>query len=167
MPEVPVTELANQPDGAKPGSDPLPNSSLSFNADERAEKREQAPITLGGVTYTRCRKNWTLTRNLRRLLRKQERTSIQQDRLNKQLEDLPLDAPDDQLDRIEKEVDEAQDQGDVAAYEIIALLLKDEDDSHPDLDALKDELDVEDAGTLAMVLATGREPDPMTANEST
>lgn len=177
------------PDGLPPGVEVLdapPASRHAFDADGRAETREGAPITIGGLTFHRRRKSWEVTRELRSLLRRQERAGGRVDRLLARIDGLterirgardpeggwltrPL-TDDDEIDRIELEVtaledkvDEARDEADEAAYEMIALLLRDGDGARPDTLHLKNSLDSEDAGDLAATLAGGGEPDPTPA----
>lgn len=144
-------------DGAKPGA-AGETSKHDFNADERAQARENASVVIGGKTFHRRRKNWEITRELRELLRRQERAGVRADRARKKIDALAADAPDSELQALEDEVDDATDDSDQAAYEIIARLLRDDDDASPDVEHLKAELDVEDAGTLAANLAGGSEP---------
>jgi hypothetical protein len=152
------TAQANEPqaDGAKPGArDPV--SRFSFNADARVAEREQGIITIGEQGFVRVRKNWDVTRALRGLLRVQEKSGITIERLDKQVVE---SADESQLDGLWRQRDEQQDSADEAAYEIIALLLKDTEGNRPPVEHLKEWLDVQEAGDLAGALSTGREPDP-------
>jgi hypothetical protein len=158
-------------DGVPPGAEAQrkPADKHAFDADGRAAAREDAPVTIGGETWHRRRKNWEVTRALRTLLRRQERAGIRQDRARKKIDALPPDEESDaQIDSLEAEIDDATDASDEAAYELIALLLRSDDDEqrHPDVDFLKASLDVEDAGDLAATLAGGGEPDPTTDTPS-
>jgi hypothetical protein len=151
-----------QADGAKPGAQD-PASKFSFNADARVAEREQGIITIGEQGFIRVRKNWDVTRSLRRLLRVQEKSGITIERLDKQIVN---SADDDALDGLWGQRDEQQDKADEAAYEIIALLLKTPDGERPPVEHLKEWLDVQEAGDLAGALSSGREPDPSPATPS-
>lgn len=146
------------PDG--PGGAAVATSDKhEFNADARAEAREQAPVTIGGQTFHRRRKTWEVTRSLRELLRRQERAGVKADRARKKIDALDADAPDEELFALEDQVDAATDEADEAAYEILALLLKAaEGGESPSTVHLKEHLDSEDAGDLAASLAGGGEP---------
>lgn len=165
---TPATGNEPQADGAKPGAEVVtPSDKHAFNADGRAAAREAAPVTVGGIDYHRRRKNWAVTRKLRALLRDQERAQTRADRARKALDELPIDTDEATLDQYEEKIDAAIDDSDNTAYEIIALLLRDDDGESPpvgdgteDDGTLKSELDVEDAGDLAATLAGGGEPDP-------
>jgi hypothetical protein len=149
------------PDGAKPGAEIVtPSDRHAYDADGKAAAREAAPITIGGETFHRRRKNWKITRDLRALLRKQERAQVKSMRANKKIDALDVDADDAELDRLNGEIDAAQDNSDNAAFEIIALLLRNDDGASPPVEHLKEHLDVEDAGALAGTLSGGAEPDP-------
>lgn len=153
-------------DGAPPGEEYGKRSKHDFDADARAEAREAADVTIGGVVYHRRRKNWEATRALRALLRAQERAGIRSQRARKKIDALDADAPDEDVEALEDEIDKATDDSDDAAYGIIALLLRDDDGQSPSTDVLKAALDVEDAGDLAANLAGGGEPDPTPASPS-
>ncbi len=153
------------PDGQKPTAVP-PNSKHAYNVDERAAAREKAPITIGGQVYHRRRKNWEVTRALRKLLREQDRCGLRIERLRKQILDLPSDADLDEIDRLEDEIEGFQDKGDDLAFEIIAMLLRNGEDGETSPEQLKEWLDAEDAGDLAAMLAGGGEPDPTSASSS-
>jgi hypothetical protein len=164
-PEAAAAEAALLPkpkpsDGDKGRSAPPSNPDLAFDADDRADRREAAPIVIGGMTFTRRRKNWSTTRGLRRLMRTQEHSAVKQARISRQLEELGSDATDDEFDRLQKEADDLMDTTDRAAYEMLVALLKDEQGGSPDLDFLMENMDVEDTGALAQRLAAGGEPDP-------
>jgi hypothetical protein len=159
----------DQEDGAKPGTAaPATGADKhAFNADERASTREAAAVTIGEVVYHRRRKNWKVTRELRTLLRTQERAAVRQQRIGKQIDALDAEAPIEELEALEAEQDRLGDESDEAAYGIIGLLLRSGEGESPSIDSLKDELDVEDAGDLAALLAGGGEPDPTPATGTT
>jgi len=149
-------------DGAKPGAgSPTAQERQGYNANAKAAERESIEFPIGEKTFKRRRKNWQVTRDLRGLLRKQERAQLGIRRVNKQLEELPIDADEEQVADLEDHVDELQDEGDVAAYEIIALLLRDDEGNSPDVEMMQQELDVEDVGAMAQRFSVGgEEPDP-------
>lgn len=144
-------------DGAKPGDSQAVRSDEGYNADERSAAREKAPYVLGGVTFYRRRKNWSATRELRDLLRQQERAMIRQQRLRKQIVDAPADADEEGIFALEDQMDKLGDESDDAAYRIVALLLRDEAGESPDLEMLKEQIDVDDIGNLAGAFASGGE----------
>jgi hypothetical protein len=145
-------------DGAKPGSGTrTPADKQAFNAEARAKEREEQEIVLGEdeTPYFRRRKNWQVTRDLRSLLRKQEASQLGIQRINKQIAELPIE---DDPGSLEDKVDALGDEGDLMAYEIIALLLRDEEGNPPPIEMLKESIDVDDIGALASRLAGGGEP---------
>lgn len=176
-----------QSDGAPPGAE-APRTDAdkhSFDADGRAKVREGAPITIGDQVFHRRRKNWAVTRELRVLLRTQERAASKAQRLRARVaalsekirgsqdpqtgewlkepisDDAEIDRIEAEVETLEGQIDQAADESDEAAFAMIALLLrKDGSDDHPDVDHLKESLDSEDAGDLAANLAGGAEPDP-------
>jgi hypothetical protein len=173
-------------DGAKPGEEVrTPGDKHAFDADGRAKAREDAPVTIGGEVFHRRRKNWTVTRELRALLRDQEKCGNRAARYRARVDALteeirgvrdpdtgawtkPPMTDDDAIERLEgeidgfdAEIDAAQGESDEAAYAIIALLLRKADaNDRPELEFLKESLDVEEAGDLASALAGGGETDP-------
>lgn len=193
----------DQPDG--PGGDPVPPTDKhAFDADGRAQAREDAPITIGGKEFHRRRKNWSVTRALRSLLRVQEKAGNKSERLRAQIDahtekirgvrdpekpgewlkpplddDAEVEKIEAEVEKLQEQVDVVQDEGEEAAFQMIALLLKDADgvplwsekpdeqkkDADRKLEAdysqhLKDSLDSEDAADLATSLAGGKVEDP-------
>jgi hypothetical protein len=140
------------------------SSPHAFDADKRAREREAAAITVGGQTFHRRKKDWDVTRGLRRAMREQERSQTEQARLRKQLEDSELTP--EAVEALQDKLDDLGDEADEGAYSIIALLLRDDQDASPPIEFLKRGLDVEDAGSLASVLAGGGEPDPTQTTET-
>jgi hypothetical protein len=158
-----MAPVKQQPRKAEPsgnGDSPKATRGHQFNADERARERELADVTIGELVFHRRRKNWDVTRALRRLLREQERAQLRIQRTLKKIDALDADAPEEDFDALNAEIDAEQDKADEAAYGIIALLLRSDDDESPAIDHLKQHLDVEDAGDLAARLSGGGEPDP-------
>lgn len=163
---TPATKrAAGDPDGAPPGAEVPPAGSqrFAFDADAKAKAREGAPVTIGGVPYRRVRKNWDATRALRGLLRTQERHQTKQARVRRRLEALDVDADESAFEALEQDIDALTDAADEVAYEVIQLLLRDDDGQPPVIDHLKEHLDVEEAGELGSNLANGGEPDPTPA----
>ncbi len=153
-------------DGAKPGAGE-PDQHFEYNADAIAKSRESADITIGGTKYHRRKKNWEVTRELRTLLRTQERCGIRIDAVNKQLEAADVDAADEVFDELYAKSDELADKADTAAYGVITLLLADKDGNSPEDGFLREHLDVEDVAVLARKLQGGREADPTQTTPST
>jgi hypothetical protein len=140
----------------------------AFDADARAEAREQAPVVIGGVTYHRRRKDWNTTRAMRALLREQERAGAAQDRAQRLVDELSAaeQVDDAALDEAYRKLDEAGDAADLATYRLIALLLRTADGGDVEPELLQQSLDVQDAGPLAASLA-GADPDPTPAAAGT
>lgn len=180
------------PDGAPPGAE-APRTDAdkhAFDADGRAKAREDAPVTIGEQVFHRRRKNWQVTRELRTLMRVQERAAGKAARLRARVsaltelirgvqdpktggwvkqpisDDAEIDRLEAEVEQFEEQIDVAGDAADDAAYDMIALLLRKdgEGDEHPAVEFLKESLDSEDAGDLAANLAGGGEPaeDPTT-----
>lgn len=61
-----------------------------FNADERAEAREKAPIVIGGVTFTRRRKDWKISRAMRQAMRAQEKALAKANRTRQRVAELEV-----------------------------------------------------------------------------
>lgn len=159
--------LAQQPDGAKPG-DSEKASPDGFDAVKRAKDREAAPVILGEdlPPYFRRRKNWATTRVLRKLLRKQSVAAIKEARIEKQLNELPIETDDAEIERLMDQIDQLGDESDTVPYLIVAALLRDENGEPPDVDAIKEALDVQEVAALAGEFSGGGEPNPTTATPS-
>lgn len=158
----------DQPDGAKPGdSEKLPNSNYAYDADAKAKQREEAPVTIGERVFRRVKKSWDVTRELRKLLRTQERAGDKIARLEAQKdaktekirgvrdldtggwESYPLTdeeaiaAIETEVDALDAQVDELSEQSDQAAYDMIRLLLRDtrsDDERAADVAKAREEL---------------------------
>lgn len=155
------------PDGAKPGeSDPLPNSRYAYDADEKAKAREEAPITIGGRVFRRVKKSWDVTRELRKLLRKQERAQdaimrleAQKDAKTEKIrgvrdldtggwesyplqEEEAIEAVEREVEALDAKVDERSEESDQAAYNMIRLLLRSTEEK-PDLENLQNDESVD------------------------
>lgn len=173
-------------DGAPPGSEQprTPGDKHAFDADGYAKAREEAPVTIGEIVFHRRRKSWQVTREMRNLLRTQERASGKGARLRARVDALTeqirgvqnpqtgkwdqapttdeavIDRIEGEIDALNDEIDASGDEADHAAYELIALLLRDDKGDQPNVDHLKESLDMEDAGELAARLAGGGEENP-------
>jgi hypothetical protein len=79
-----------------------------FNVDERARARESAAITIGGIDFHRRRKNWTVTRELRAVMRDQERAGARQQKAARDLDE--LDGT--EIDRLTYQLDDSNVDGD-------------------------------------------------------
>lgn len=172
------------PDGAKPGAeDRAPSDRHAYDADGRAKAREEAPITIGGRHWHRKRRNWKVTREVRKLLRDQEKAQGHSRRLQAQIaargeqvsgirdyetgdwktppitDAAALEQLEAEIDALNKQVDKVDDESDLAVYRILMMLLRAEDgDTGPTLKFLQDECDYEELGELAGMLASGAEP---------
>ena len=174
-------EKAASRDGAPPGSS-APGGKYAFDADARAKAREDAPVTIGELTFHRRRRNWEATRALREQLRTQEKASGRKQRLFARIDavseqirgvrdpltgewksppltdEAEIAALEAEVERLEDEVDAATDESDEAAYAIIALLLRDDEGNPPAIEHLKETLDVAEAGDLSGALSSGEDP---------
>lgn len=171
-------------DGAKPGAEArTPADRHAFDADGRAEAREGAPITIGGQTFHRVRRNWAVIRKVRGLLRDQEKAAQQTRRYEVQIsakteaiagvldpqtgdwktppvtDDAELARIDAEIEELYKKSDKANEDADTAAFKIVVLLLRgDGDEPGPDIRFLQESCDFAEVGALAAVLAGGEEP---------
>lgn len=186
------------PDGAPPGAKapPVPGDKYAYDADAKAKEREEADITIGGRKFRRVKKSWDVTRELRKLLRAQERAGDKVMRLEAQKDALtekirgvrdldsggwvsyPLDDEEkiaeveQEVEGLDEQVDQLSEDSDNAAYSMIRLLLrdpeaKDDVEPKPSEEFLKKELDAAEAGDLVRLLTSGAEPDPTPATPST
>lgn len=155
------------PDGAKPGA-ASPTAHYDRNIDETAKARESGNVTIGEIVYHRRRRTWQVTRALRELLDAQETAGGRAERARRRIDklrdeyedasDARADAIDEEIEALRAKVRDAVDEGDDAAFRIIALLLRRADGEEPDVERLKADLDFEDAGDLAAELAGAGEP---------
>lgn len=122
----------------------------TFNADERAAQREQAPVVIAGVSFTRRRKDWLVTRGMRAIMREQENSVSLTNRLRARITELQaqqleavvaaeadaVDAPAgaeaaaDDESRLEARIvgliaqaDEATERSELMSYRLLVMLL--------------------------------------------
>lgn len=108
-----------------------------FNADDRSAKRERTPVVIGGVSFTRRRKDWDVNRAMRTLMRSQEKALAAASRIRarvaeheaKQAE-AAAEGRDEEEDRLERLIDELIERADnmtsdaeLASYRLLSLLL--------------------------------------------
>lgn len=112
-------------------------AAAEFNADERASTRERAAVVIGGVTFTRRRKDWEISRIMRQAMREQEKALAKGNRVRsrvsehevKQLEaasdgDDELEAElEEKIDALIKAADDALEAAELETYRLLALLL--------------------------------------------
>lgn len=108
-----------------------------FNADDRSAKRERTPVVIGGVSFTRRRKDWDVNRAMRTLMRSQEKALAAASRIRarvaeheaKQAE-AAAEGQDEEEERLERLIDELIERADnmtsdaeLASYRLLSLLL--------------------------------------------
>src|SRR5688572_21619606 len=112
-------------------------AAAGFNADERAETREAAPIIIGGVTFTRRRKDWDISRAMRAAMRDQEKALALANRVRQRVAEHEVkqveaaadgdEAREEELenmiDELVKRADAATEQAELTTYRLLALLL--------------------------------------------
>lgn len=166
-----------------------------FNADTRAAEREALPIVVGGRTFKRVRKDWEVSRAMRKFMRTQEREVARNNRLGRRIGELEAEQTEaartgqtereteleELIDGLVEDADEATEIAEWVTYRLLSLLMVIGDDGeqiagfgpeHVDDDAeaavkfLQRALDVEDAGAMARELTGSQEPDPQTTPSS-
>lgn len=109
----------------------------AFNADERATTRESTAVVIGGVTFRRRRKAWSVSRAMRQAMRDQEKAVALSNRIRTRVaehEVKQIEAAQEGNDELEAELegkiedlitkaDEATETAEVATYRLLALLL--------------------------------------------
>lgn len=178
------------PDGAKPGkSEPDPDQH-AFNADERAEARESAPVTIGGTPFFRSRLNWAANKKVTEFgdqqvknARRQQRNGMLMDELEDQLlgvrdpetgewrieparEQAKVDDLEKQIDDLRAKNRELAEEMDAAAYGILVARLRDEAGKPPTMAHLKEHLDLAEVGDLARTLSGAEAPEGPTQTPS-
>ena len=160
-----------------------------FNADERSATRQATPVTIGGRAFRRLKKDWDVTRVMRRLMRLQESAIAKSGRLGRRIAELEAeqveaaangeDVREEELEQKIAELvtasDEATEDAELVTYRLIALLLEptgedapagfgvtdvDSEEWVPAVEFLQPELDVEDAAGLARELTGSQDQDP-------
>jgi hypothetical protein len=120
-----------------------------FNADERSAKRERTPAVVGGVSFTRRRKDWDVNGDMRALMRSQEKALAAAQRIRSRVAEheakqaeAAAQGDDDEEERLEELIDELIDRADnltqdaeLASYRLLALLLIPPAEPPEDLDA--------------------------------
>lgn len=160
-----------------------------FNADNRTAVREDTPVVIDGVSYTRARKNWKVSRMMRKLMRDQESAIALSTRLRRRIVELEVEqmqaaangAEDDeaklegQITELIAKADEATEVAEGVTYRLLCVLLKHADEQLLDengeplparVEKFMDVLDVEDAADLARELSGSSEEDPPTPQET-
>lgn len=180
-------------DGAKPGTSEPDRAQHAFNADERAEAREKAPVTIGERTFFRSRLNWAANKKVTEFgdlqvknARRQQRNGMLMDELEDKL--LGVRDPetgewrtepvrdDSAVDELEKQIDGLREKNkvlaeemDSAAFGILIARLRDEEGKPPTMAFLKEHLDLAEVGDLARLLsgaeaAEGPTPTPSSSD---
>lgn len=117
-----------------------------FNADHRAQARENAPVKIGGKTFTPRRRTTKLIRELRKSSRDTQRIAAQAEKAE----------ADENYDL----ADELQDQITEATFQSVSAMLKDDNGKSPDPAWLEEHLDVSDLAGLTEHLNGGVVEDP-------
>lgn len=108
-----------------------------FNADERGAKREATPATIGGVTFSRRRKDWSVSRLMRQTMRDQEKAVAFSNRAHGRVAELEVaqaeaaregdteeeDKLEARIDELVAKADEATEEAETVTYRLLALLL--------------------------------------------
>lgn len=109
----------------------------TFDADERTKTRESTPVKIAGVTFTRRRKDWAVSRLMRMTMRDQEKLVARSSRLRNRIGELEakqveaaIDGDDtleaeleQRIDDLVKAGDDATEAAEVVTYRLLALLL--------------------------------------------
>lgn len=108
-----------------------------FDADARTEKREGTPVKAGGLTFTRRKKDWSVSRAMRQVMRAQEKHVALGQRLRARLAELEVEqieeaalGHDDREAELETQIesliaraDNATQEAELVSYRLLALLL--------------------------------------------
>jgi hypothetical protein len=108
-----------------------------FNADERASKRDNAPVVIDGVTFTRRRKVWAITRLMRQTMRAQEKAVAFSNRCHGRIAELEVaqaeaaregdtakeDELESKIDDLIEHADDSTEEAEIVTYRLLALLL--------------------------------------------
>lgn len=108
-----------------------------FNADERSAKRERTPAVVGGVSFTRRRKDWDVNHAMRSLMREQEKSLAAAQRIRARVAEhearqaeAAAKGEDEEEERLEGLIDDLIARADgkttdaeLASYRLLALLL--------------------------------------------
>lgn len=109
-----------------------------FDADKRAAERNDTPVTIGGLELKRRKKDWTVSRAMRRTMRDQEREHALSIRVRARVAELEVEqmeaaaAGDDareeeleqKIDALVARSDAATEAAELVTYRLLALLLK-------------------------------------------
>jgi hypothetical protein len=108
-----------------------------FDADARTKAREETPVVIAGVRFTRRKKDWKVSRAMRKLMRIQESALALNRRLRIRIAELDAEqveaaakGEDDKVAELEGQIDElvgkgdeATENGELVSYRLLALLL--------------------------------------------
>jgi seryl-tRNA synthetase len=108
-----------------------------FNADERGAKREATPATIGGVRFSRRRKDWRVSRLMRQTMRAQEKAVAFSNRAHGRVAELEVAQAEaardgdtaeeakleERIDELVDKADEATEEAETVTYRLLALLL--------------------------------------------
>lgn len=108
-----------------------------FNADERTAARERTPVIIGGVTFTRRKKDWEVSRAMRLAMREQEKALALSTRIRTRVaehetrqaeaaaegDDALEEELEGKIDELVKRADAATEEAELSSYRLLALLL--------------------------------------------
>lgn len=128
---------------AKPEHD---TGARAFDADARRAEREGATATIEGVVFRRRRKDWGVSRGMRRLMREQESAVALGNRLRVRVSELEAEqveaaakGEDETVETLEGQItelvdrsDDATEDAELVAYRLLALLLVPPDEGTPE-----------------------------------
>jgi len=139
---------------------PSQNSDYSYDAAKRTEERRKAPITVwegGDGVFHRRLKNNAVSRQAAALSREQQLVSRKIGALEAQMADL---APEqvEEWEVLSNDAAALEGSSIDLSYQIVALLLEDEQGQQPSVEDLGARVDIERIGELVRVLFGGGEP---------
>jgi len=138
------------------------SNEFAYNSAKHTDERRKAPITVwesdngSGIFHRRLKDN-AVTRDAARLQREQQIANRRAAALEAQMADLAIEQVDEwaalaeQITPIEQEAIEK-------SYELVSMLLENDDGASPTVDELKTKSDIEEIGKLVRVLLGGGEP---------
>lgn len=108
-----------------------------YNADDRAKARENTPAVVGGLSFTRRRKDWKTSRAMRQQMREQENAVARGNRIRARIAELEVeqieaaaageDEREAELEVLVQELvtksDEATEAAELVTYRLLCLLL--------------------------------------------
>lgn len=143
----PAPPRRRQRDAAQPSKHDT--GARAFDADARRSEREGTTVTIEGHTFRRRRKDWSVSRAMRKLMREQESAVALGNRLRVRVSELEAEqveaaakGEDDTVENLEGQIDdlitradEATEDAELVTYRLLALLLSPPEGDELDADA--------------------------------